>query len=209
MKYAFIEEWRTIHCVRRMCDVLEVSRAGYYEWRSWSASSRAKLDDELHEELVRAHCESRGTYGRPRIHAELAANGWRVGAKRIARLMRRAGVQGVYPRRFRKTTDSSHLLPIAQNRVRRRFSVNEIQTTDQIWAGDITYLRTHEGWLYLAVVLDLASRRVIGWSMASTMQRELVMTPSAQQFIVGSRRPAQSFTPIAAANTQVPISFNS
>jgi len=121
VKYAFIEEWRTIHCVRRMCGVLEVSRAGYYEWRSRSASSRAKLDDELHEEIVRAHRESRGTYGRPRIHAELAANGWRVGAKRIARLVRRAGVQGVYPRNFRKTTDSSHLLPIAQNHVRRRF----------------------------------------------------------------------------------------
>jgi len=137
---------------------------------------------------VRAHRESRGTYGRPRIHAELAANGWRVGAKRIARLMRRAGVQGVYPRRFRKTTDSSHLLPIAQNHVRRRFSVNEIQTTDQIWAGDITYLRTHEGWLYFAVVLDLASRRVIGWSMASTMQRELVM--NAFRSAVYSRQPA-------------------
>jgi putative transposase len=121
------------------------------------------------------HAESRRTYGRPRIHAELTAQGLGVGQKRVGRLMKKAGIAGIRPRRFRKTTDSGHALPIAENTLARQFDVVQIGEKNRVWAGDITYLPTREGWLYLAVVLDLVSRRVIGWSMQATMERSLVI----------------------------------
>lgn len=175
MKYAFIEEQRTQHSVRRMCELLGVSPAGYYEWRGRPPSPRALVDATLAADIKRVHAESRRTYGRPRIHAELAAQGMRIGQKRIGRLMKKAGIAGIRPRRFRKTTDSGHALPIAENVLARKFDVVEIAEKNRVWAGDITYLPTREGWLYLAVVLDLVSRRVIGWSMQATMERTLVI----------------------------------
>ena len=163
------------HSVRRMCELLSVSPAGFYEWRGRPPSPRALEDASLAAEIKRVHAESRRTYGRPRIHAELAAQGLRIGQKRVARLMKKAGIAGIRPRRFRKTTDSGHALPIAENTLARKFDVLEIAEKNRVWAGDITYLPTREGWLYLAVVLDLASRRVIGWSMQATMERSLVI----------------------------------
>jgi putative transposase len=175
MRYAFIEEQRTQHSVRRMCVLLEVSAAGFYEWRGRSPSARARANESLRAEIVKVHAESRRTYGRPRVHAELLARGHHVSSKRVGRLMKNAGIKGVQPRRFRKTTDSGHALPIAPNLLARKFGVAEIGQRNRIWAGDITYVATREGWLYLAVVLDLVSRRVIGWSMKATMERSLVI----------------------------------
>jgi len=175
VKYAFIEEQRTQHSVSRLCRILEVSTAGFYESRHRAPSARSLEDSELAESVIRAHRESRSTYGRPRIHAELRAQGRRVGQKRVARLMKAAGIAGVQRRRYRKTTDSTHDFPIAPNTLARQFDVTTIETTERVWAGDITYIATHEGWLYLAVVLDLVSRRVVGWSMRPTMERALVI----------------------------------
>ena len=187
MRYAFIEEQRTQHCVRRMCTLLSVSPAGYYEWRGRPLSARAMVDEELRSAIVRVHADSRRTYGRPRIHAKLCAEGQHVGAKRVRRLMKAAGIAGIRPRRFRRTTDSAHALPIASNVLARSFDVMQIAQTNTAWAGDITYLPTREGWLYLAVVLDLVSRRVIGWSMDTTMERKLVVT--ALRSAITNRRP--------------------
>jgi len=189
MKYAFIEEQRTQHSVRRMCRLLDVSASGYYEWRGRGPSARATLDVALRSEIIRVHNESRATYGRPRIHAELRAAGLQIGAKRVARLMRASGIAGAQRRAFRKTTDSGHDLPIAPNALDRRFDVREIGGVNRVWAGDITYLPTREGWLYLAVVLDLVSRRVIGWSMKKTMERSLVV--DAITAAIRGRRPTK------------------
>lgn len=175
MKYAFIEEQRATYRVQRMCELLAVSRSGYYEWRGRLPSARNRANAELKEIVVQVHAESRGTYGRLRIHAELTARGRKVCVKRIGRIMKGAGIAGMQPRRFRKTTDSAHALPIAENKLARGFDVMKIGSKNRVWAGDITYLQTREGWLYLAVVLDLFSRRVIGWSIKTTMQSELVI----------------------------------
>jgi putative transposase len=175
MRYAFIEEQIALHRVRRMCTLLDVSPAGYYEWRGRLPSVRELSNSALRAEIVRVHSESRRTYGRPRIHAELRAQGVNVSSKRIGRLMKAAGIAGVQRRRFRKTTDSGHDLPIAENILARRFDINIVGSTNRVWDGDITYLPTREAWLYLAIVLDLVSRRVIGWTMQATMHRSLVI----------------------------------
>jgi transposase InsO family protein len=125
--------------------------------------------------ILEAHRQSRKTYGRPRIHAELTAQGKAIGEKRVGRLMKELGIEGIRRRRFRKTTDSNHPFPIAENVLARRFDVAQIGDKNRAWAGDITYLPTREGWLYLAVVLDLASRRVVGWSMSASLQRDIVL----------------------------------
>jgi putative transposase len=187
VKYAFIEAQRTHHTVRRMCRLLEVSAAGYYEWRDRPKSARARIDETLTEAIVRVHAKSRQTYGRPRIHAELRCEGTRVSPKRVRRLMKSAGITGVRPRPFRRTTDSKHTFPIAENVVARNFDIKAIAKKNRIWAGDITYVPTREGWLYLAVVLDLVSRRVIGWSMSSTIDTGLVV--DAMRAAIVSRKP--------------------
>jgi len=171
-----------------MCDNLEVSPAGYYEWRSRPASARSVADAELTATIVDAHQRSHRRYGRPRIHADLRDLGFRVGAKRVARLMKAARIEGIRPRRFKKTTDSAHSLPIAKNVLQRNFDVAKIGAPNRVWAGDITYLATREGWLYLAVVVDLATRKVVGWSIASTMERSLVI--DALKAALANRRPA-------------------
>ncbi len=188
MKYAFIEEQRTWHSVRRMCTLLDVSTAGYYEWRGRSPSRRSVVNQGLRAVIVRVHRESRGTYGRIRVQRELTNSGLHVGTGRVGRLMKSAGVAGISPRRFRKTTDSKHALPIAKNVLARNFDVAVIGGKNRVWAGDITYLPTREGWLYLAVILDLFSRRVVGWSMNITMDRSLVI--DALRAAVRNRRPA-------------------
>ena len=139
MKYAFIEEQRAQHSVRRMCELLEVSVAGYYDWRGRPPSARAVADKALRTAILRAHGESRRTYGRPRVHAELSAQGLQVGCKRVGRLMKAAGIAGIRPRRLRQTTDSKHTLPIAENVLARKFDVVEIGKKNAVWAGDITY----------------------------------------------------------------------
>ncbi len=176
MKYAAIQMYRAQFSVALMCRVLDVSRAGFYAAGKRAASARAKRDEQLQKQIRAAHYQSRRTYGSPRVHAELRAQGERCGRKRVARLMRQDGLRVKVRRRFRpQTTDSRHPHPVAENTLARRFSIAEVTATNRVWAGDITYVPTREGWLYLAVILDLASRRVVGWSMQATLEASLVI----------------------------------
>ena len=154
-----------------MCGVLGVSSSGYYAWRKRPPSRRTQRDTALTEEIHAAHSASRGTYGAPRIHAELAAKGIRVGRKRVARPMSRAGLAGVSRRRFATTTFKGDGRP-APDLVERNFTA---RAPDRLWVADITYIPTWAGFLYLAVVLDAFSRRVVGWSMATTLAAQLVL----------------------------------
>ena len=149
--------------VRWMCKRLEVSCSGFYAWRARPESEHARRDRVLGARIAAVHSENRGVYGSPRICDELRADGEKVSKKRVARLMREKGLTGKAPRRFRRTTDSSHGLPVAENILARNFAVD---SPNEVWVGDITYVRTWEGWLYAAVVLDLYSRRVVGWAVA-------------------------------------------
>ena len=158
-----------------MCRVLEVSRAGYYAWRDRKPSRRASVDVELLVAIKAAHQRSRTCYGSPRIHAELASTGIACGRKRIARIMRRHGIVGKKRRQFRiATTDSRHAYMVAPNLLARQFD-SAITARNGAWVGDITAVPTFEGWLYLAVVLDLRSREVIGWSMNPTRDALIVI----------------------------------
>jgi transposase InsO family protein len=158
--------------VRLLCRCLAVSRAGYYAWRKRPPSARAREDAQLGVEIAAAHAESRRTYGSPRVQRDLRARGRCVSRKRVARLMRERGLHARRRRRFQRTTDSNHAFPVAANVLDRRFSV---ERPNLVWVGDITYIATREGWLYLAVILDLFSRRVVGMAMSERIDRELVL----------------------------------
>lgn len=170
-----------------MCRVLEVAPAGYYAWGKRSSPClRAIADERLLLNIRISHRASDGTYGAPRVLRDLHDEGLRVGQKRVARLMRGDGLVGRQPRAFVRTTDSNHTYPIAPNRLDRQFDVNGV-AMNQVWVSDITYVPTREGWLYLAVVLDLASRRVIGWSMRDSLEAELTLR--ALRMALATRRP--------------------
>lgn len=188
MRYACIQRHTGGYTVALMCRVLEVSRAGYYAWRRRPPSARTQTNQQLLGVIRAAVQQSRGRYGSPRITRELQAQGHRCSEARIARLMRQAGLHAKRRRRFRVTTDSRHGEPIAPNRLQRQFGITAIPGRDRIWASDITYVPTQEGWLYLAVVLDLASRRVIGWAMRHTLERGLPL--DALRMALAQRRPA-------------------
>jgi putative transposase len=179
-----MEDHRSQYPIRIMCGVLEVSPSGYYAWRGRPESTRAAADRGLAADIRRVHADSRSAYGSPRVHAALRAEGRRVGVNRVARLMRHHGIQGRHKRRVPRTTDSKHALPIAPNLLGRKFTAS---APNQVWLADITYVSTNEGWLYLAVVLDLFSRRVVGWAMRETMPQELTIT--ALQMAITNRRP--------------------
>jgi putative transposase len=184
MKFCFIEDHRAVFPVRIMCAVLEVSASGYYAWRDRPDSARAHADRVLAADIRRVHAGNRAIYGSPRVHAALRAEGWRIGVNRVARLMRHHGIQGRHKRRIPRTTDSKHSLPVAPNLLDRQFTA---PAPNRIWLADITYIPTGEGWLYLAVVLDMFSRRVVGWAMSETMPQEL--TIAALQVSIINRRP--------------------
>jgi transposase InsO family protein len=167
-----------------MCKVLQVSRSGYYDWRNRGPSKRKRRNKELLELIRQVHKESRGTYGSPRVTAELKARDVEVGRRRVARLMRENYIRGRSPRRFRATTDSDHRYEVAPNLVEREFEADE---PGKIWLADITYVHTNEGWLYLAAVLDLFDRKIIGWSMGITLERKLVC--DALKSAVANRTP--------------------
>jgi transposase InsO family protein len=171
-----------------MCRVLEVARSGFYAWLKREPSARARKEERLRVEVRAIHRSSRGCYGSPRIQSELQARGERVGRKRIARLMRQEGLRGKKRRRFRITTNSADAHPVAPNVLDRKFDVERISGPDRVWAADITYVPTREGWLYLAVVLDLASRLVVGWSMGETLESSLAI--DALEMALQRRRPA-------------------
>jgi putative transposase len=173
MKFRLIEDQRETFPVRVMCDVMGVSPAGYYGWRGRPLSPRKAANRALLTEIRRLHAAHRGRYGEPRIHAALRAGGYMASRGRVERLMRRQGIRAAAPRRFRAcTTDSHHDLPIAPNRLSQNFAA---ERPNQIWLADITYVPTSEGWLYLAVVLDLFTRKIVGWAMRDHMRAELTI----------------------------------
>jgi putative transposase len=173
MKFGFVDEHRHLWPVRVMCTTLGLSVSGYYAWRCRRESPRAAANRVLLEDIRRIHGESSGTYGSPRVHAVLRRRGRRIGRCRIERLMRQAGLRGLaaLPRRTR-TTDSRHTYPIAPNRLGRNFVADR---PGQVWLADLTYIPTGEGWLYLAAVLDLHTRKIVSWSMRETLHTEIAL----------------------------------
>ena len=185
MKFVFIAAEKALYPVRLLCSLLEVSRSGYYAWVDRPAAPKTMADAQLVVEIRAALVRGRGAYGSPRIHRELRARGIRVGKKRIERLMRDNGIVARQKRRFVHTTDSRHEHPIAPNLLDRDF---DPKAANEAWAGDVTYIATGEGWLYLAVLLDLFSRRVVGWATSAANDRQLVL--DALHHALRSRRPA-------------------
>jgi putative transposase len=184
-RYRFIDAEKDNHPVRIMCRVLEVSPSGYYAWHSRQDCERKRSDAGLAERIHQIHQRSRGTYGAPRVRAALAADGVHVSRKRVARLMREQGLYGVRrPRRRVKTTVVEPGAAVAPNLVERHFTPGAI---NRLWAADITYVPTCEGWLYLATVLDCHSRRVTGWSLAEHLRTELAL--GALSMALQRRRP--------------------
>jgi len=167
-----VKQYRKDYPVRVSCRVLEVSPSGYYRWLSAPPSRRELENVSLIRAIEQIHDSSRKTYGSPRVHAQLNAMGKSCGRGRVERLMRRYGIRSKLKRRFRKTTDSVHSQRISPNLVQRNFAVKK---PNKIWVSDVTYLWTNEGWLYLAVTLDLFSRRVVGWSMSERLTTALVL----------------------------------
>ena len=186
-KYAVIAAHQMQYPVTLMCAALAVSPSGFYAAQQRPPSLRATTDAALRLEIRAAHTQSHRTYGAPRVHQELRAQGTRVAKKRVARLMREDGLVARRRRRTVRTTDSTHGEPVAPNHLARRFAVPEINGVNRVWASDITYVPTREGWLYLAVVLDLGSRRVVGWAMRATLDTELAV--AALQAALVDRRP--------------------
>ncbi|MET8146705.1 IS3 family transposase [Sphaerisporangium sp. NPDC005288] len=186
MKYRLIDAEKARHGVSLLARVLGVSRQGYYAWKNRGPSARARQDEALTETITKIHAGSRGTYGSPRVHAELAEEfGVRIGRKRVARLMRAARLEGVHRRRRRGLTRRDPAASPAEDLVKRDFTAPGPNRT---WTADITYVPTGEGWLYLAVVLDVFSRRIVGWAMADHMRTELVI--DALEMAIWNRRPA-------------------
>ena len=171
--------------VRLMCRTLAVSPSGYYAWLTRSESRRTAENRRLLTEIRVIHAESRRTYGSPRVHATLQAQGQRVSPHRVARLMRAGGIRAKTVKKWQATTDSAHPYPVVPNTLNRQFAV---AAPNRVWAGDITYVWTAEGWLYLAVVLDLYSRRVIAWGMGSRLTQALAT--GALTMAIEHRRPA-------------------
>jgi transposase InsO family protein len=172
--------------VKRSCELLEVSRSAFYEWHQHVPSARQLADEELGERIGEIYDESRGTYGWPRVHRALRHEGVHVGRVRVARIMRQKGLAGRCRRRWTKTTISDPDVR-AVDLLQRAFGPGTVEL-DRIYVGDITYIWTWEGWLYLATVIDLASRRVVGWAMAEHLRAELAC--DALRMAIASRRPA-------------------
>ena len=184
-RYRLVEVEKAKHTVTTLCRVLKVSRAAYYAWSTATPSTRARSNVELLEQIRTIHARSRMTYGAPRVHAELRAAGVCCSRKRVARLMRLNGLAGRYPKRFRRTTVSNPFTALP-DLVQRDFAPSE---PDQLWVTDITYVRTGEGWLYLAVVLDCFSRRVVGWAMRDNLGTELVLQAMHMALLQRTPRP--------------------
>lgn len=186
MKFAFISAEKASTPVAVLCRVLGVSRSGFYAWEHREPSASSTSDGRLAVRIAAIHKASGGRYGSPRVHAELAAEGVAVSRKRVARIMTELGLASLRKRRFKATTDSNHKLPIANNVLDRKF---EVDAPDVAWVTDITYVWTSEGWLYVAAILDLFSRRVVGLSTSQRVDRDLVL--AALRDAVGRRVPNQ------------------
>ena len=167
-----VEELRDEFGVERSCNALYVSRSGYYSWRKQPVSNRELENSELLKLIKEIHAESRGIFGSPAINSKLKELGHNYNHKRVERVMRENNIRSNAKKKFKVTTDSKHKMPVADNLLKRDFSPEQ---KNQAWCGDITYIRTDEGWLYLATVIDLYSRKVIGWSLDENMTRQLVI----------------------------------
>jgi putative transposase len=185
VRYLFIQEHQQQFSLSALCRVMAVCRGGFYAWRKRGKSARQLENEELTEQIKAAHEESRETYGSPRIFAELKDVGIVCSEKRIARLMRLHAIRAVLPKRFVVTTDSNHDMPVAENLLARMFGA---ERPDTRWTADITYIWTCQGWLYLAVILDLFSRRIVGWAMSQTIDRSLVLC--ALDMAIARRKPS-------------------
>ena len=173
MRFQFIDDHRDEFPVRRMCAELDVSSSGYYAWRTRPPSTREMANQELSEEIEVVFKESKETYGSPRVYRELKRRGAKCSKNRIARLMRLRCLKAKQTRRFKSTTKRNRSHPVAPNLLQRNFATKK---PNEKWLTDITYISTWEGWLYLAAVLDLYSRRIIGWAMSERMTDELTLT---------------------------------
>ena len=185
MRYSFIRQLRQQFRITALCRVLKVSSSGYYAWRQRPESPRRQANRALTAQITAAHARSRRTYGRRRIHVQLQHEGVRCSRNRVARLMRAEGLWGLRRRGFKTTTNSRHSLPVAPNLLARNFTAS---APDRVWVSDITYLACEEGWEYLATVMDLHSRRIVGWAMQSTLERSLTLR--ALEMAITQRRPA-------------------
>jgi hypothetical protein len=186
VKYRFIESNRPLWHLNVMCRILKVSKQGYFCWRDGREPPRRSADRALSVKIKAVHDEHRQVYGSPRIHRQLRSEGVLVSRKRVERLMREAGIRVLPRRRFVRTTDSNHDHPIAPNLLEQDFHAS---APNQRWVTDITYISTGEGWLYLAAIIDLFSRRVVGWAMDQHMDRSLVL--KALEMALKNRAPAK------------------
>jgi transposase InsO family protein len=186
MIFGFVDEHRGVWPVRMMCRVLGVSASGYYAWRTRPESRRSREDRGLLAEIRDIHADSGGVYGSPRIHVMLRSLGRAIGRNRVARLMRAGGLRGLaaLPRRVR-TTDSRHSYPIVPNRIGRSFTAS---APNQVWLADLTYVPTGEGWLYLAALIDMHTRKVVGWAMRETLHAGIAV--EALRMAIERQRPA-------------------
>ena len=184
MKFKFIADHRETFKVGRMCEVLKVSRSGYHIWAIRPESDRNRENRALENKIRVLHAASHGILGAPKIHRDLTDDGIRCGKNRVARIMRKAGIRSRVKRKFKATTNSRHNLPVAPNLLNQGFNV---EAPNRTWVGDITYVWTNEGWLYLAVLLDLFNREIVGWSAANRMTRQLAV--DALEMAVGRRHP--------------------
>ena len=172
MKYAFIDQHRDSYPLQLLCTALQVSDSGFTSWQRSDGPKKWLSDGELLARIREIHEETKAAYGSPRIYQELKGCGIPVSKGRVERLMREHGLRGRHKRRFKATTDSKHKLPVAPNLLEQNF---ETERPDQVWTADITYIATAEGWLYLAIVLDLYTRQIVGWAMRERMTKELVI----------------------------------
>jgi putative transposase len=173
MRYTFISENKGRFKVGRMCNVLNVSRSGYYAWRKRPESNRSRENRKLAAQIKVIHMDKfKKAYGSPRIHEELNDNGFSCSPNRVARVMKKEGIRAIVPRKYKATTDSKHKFPVAPNLLKQDFNIKE---PNKIWMADITYIATSEGWLYLASVMDLGSRRIKGWAMSDRITQELAL----------------------------------
>ena len=184
MKYRFIVKHKSEYSISLMCRVLQVSRSGYNAWRDRPVSQRERANQMLWREIKTIHEQYRGVYGCPRIHRQLQNQGIQCGHNRVARLMRQNGLRARRKRSYKVTTQSKHKMPVAPNLLAQDFTTN---APNQKWLADITYIATSEGWMYLSAVLDLYSRRVIGWALDKRLTRQLTL--KALEMAVLKRRP--------------------
>jgi putative transposase len=185
MKYWFMDQHSSTHGVQKMCRVIGASRSGYYRWKIQPQSRRQQENEKILMEIKESHKNSRKAYGSPRITEDLRAKGMKCGENRVALLMKTHGIVGKAKKKFKATTNSKHALPVAENLLKQNFAAEKPNT---VWVSDITYVWTSEGWLYVAVILDLFSRQVVGWAMSDRLTSEFVVKALCQA--IGRRHPS-------------------